>query len=87
METGVVTLINTKTYPFNDSIRTVALRRERKDADYFVLTEVLRAEGEAGEVRVTGKAVNGFQIAFDGPARLVEVKYLVLGVRESESPV
>ena len=79
METGVVTLTNTKQYPFNDSARTVALVSEQKDADYFVLTEVAASDGAAGEVRVYDKAVNGFRIAFTGSAKSADIRYAVTG--------
>ena len=78
METGAVTLTNTKRYPFNNSAQTVALRFAQKDADYFVLTEVAAADGEAGDVRVYDKAVNGFRIAFTGSAKSAEIRYAVL---------
>ena len=78
METGVVTLINTKQYPFNNSAQTSCAPFEQSDTDYFVLTEVIRAEGETGEIRVYDKAVNGFRIAFDGSARCAEIRYLVI---------
>ncbi len=78
METGVVTLTNTKQYPFNNSARTVALRSEQSDTDYFVLTQTIRSEGETGELRVYDKAVNGFRVAFSGSARSAEVRYLVI---------
>lgn len=78
METGVVTLTNTRQYPFNNSAQTVALRTEQCNTDYFVLTEIVGAEGEAGEIRVYDKAVNGFRIAFSGSARRAEIRYLVI---------
>ncbi len=78
METGVVMLTNSRQYPFNNSAQTVALRSEHSDMDYFVLTEVVRSEGEAGEIRVYDKAVNGFKIAFDGSARSAQISYLVI---------
>ena len=79
METGIVTLKNTKLYPFNDSAETVALMKEQCGTEYFVLTEVVSAEGEAGEIRAYDKAVNGFKIAFTGSARSAEVRYFVTG--------
>ena len=79
METGTVKLKNTKQYPFNNSATTVALRAELCGTDYFVQTEVVSAAGEAGEVRVFDKAVNGFKIAFDGSAKSAEVRYFVSG--------
>ena len=78
METGVITLINTKQYPFNNSSRTVALVFEQDKADYFVLTEVTGSDGNVGELLVCDKAENGFRIAFTGSAKHVDIRYTVL---------
>ena len=83
METGVVTLQNTKRYPFNDSARTVALKSEQRGTDYFVLTEIAGHDGETGEVRVWDKAVNGFKIAFEGSGASADVRYAVIGGGET----
>jgi hypothetical protein len=80
METGVVTLENTKAYPFNDSARTVALGQEQGGTDYFVLTEAVGSQWEIGEVRVYDKAVNGFRMSFTGSARSAKVRYTVLSL-------
>ena len=79
METGLVTLRNTKEYPFNDSEMTVALGRERNDTDYLVLTETIDANASVGDVRVYDKATNGFRIAYSGSAKSADIRYVVTG--------
>jgi hypothetical protein len=79
METGTVTLTNTKSYPFNDSAVTVALRAEQSGTDYFVLTEVAGDARGVESVRVYDKAVNGFRIAFEGSAGSADIRYRVMG--------
>ena len=77
--TGTVTLRNTKQYPFNDSTQTVALQKSLRDTDYTVVTELLTADGYAGDITVSDKAVNGFKLAFTGSARAAAVRYRILG--------
>jgi hypothetical protein len=77
--TGTVTLRNTKQYPFNDSTTTIALDHPLSSQAYSVHTEILSASGEAGDIVVSGRAVNGFKLAFTGSAEKVEVRYRVLG--------
>jgi hypothetical protein len=78
-EKGRIRLSNTKTYPFNDSVQTVALKTEQTNQDYLVVTEVLHADGEVGDIEVTGKAVNGFKIGYTGSAKNAELGYAVIG--------
>ena len=82
MEIGSVRLENSEQYPFNNSRQTVALRREQPNTTYFVLTEILCTDGEVGEVCISGKAVNGFQIAYTGSASFAELRYRVVGGAE-----
>lgn len=77
MEIGTVTLANTKQYPFNNSVQTVALKSTRKTQDYTVQTEIISASGEAGDIIISGKAVNGFKIGFTGSAAQAVIKYYV----------
>ena len=76
---GPLRLENTEEYPFNNSLRAVDLGRDLTDADYTVLTEVLRAGGDVGEVRVSGRANNGFLLAYTGSAPRAELRCVVLG--------
>jgi hypothetical protein len=78
-EKGEVVLTNTKQYPFNDSVATVALKAGRASSDYFVLAEVVDADGETGDVVVSGKAANGFKLAYTGSATRANIAYCVLG--------
>ena len=73
-----VILTNTKQYPFNNSTESVSLDCEQENSQYYVQTEVISAEGQAGEVRVFDKAVNGFRIAFTGSAASVEVRCKII---------
>ena len=79
MEKGRVTLTNTKTYPFNDSVKTIPLQTECTDNNYFVTTEIQKADGEVGDIEISGKALNGFKIAYTGSAKSVELGYVVIG--------
>ena len=78
MEQGVIRLENTEKYPFNNSARLVALAKEQPGTDYPVLTELLSSDGAVGDICVTGKAVNGFQIAYTGSASYAEIRYTVM---------
>jgi hypothetical protein len=77
--TGTISLTNTKLYPFNDSVQTVALEAARENRDYIVQTEVISSAGEVGDIVISGKAVNGFKIAFTGSAKQAVIKYYVTG--------
>jgi len=83
---GTVTLTNTKQYPFNNSIQTVALKASRQNQDYSVLTEVLSAAGDVGDVLISSRAVNGFKIEFTGSAGLAVIKYHVIGGGTCDRP-
>ena len=75
-----MTLTNSATYPFNNSIKTVALSKNKNKKDYTVLVEVLSAVGGGvGEIRVTDKLLNGFKIEFSGAAKSVVVNCIVQG--------
>ncbi|MFU0784486.1 MAG: H-lectin domain-containing protein [Thermoanaerobacterium thermosaccharolyticum] len=74
-----ITLTNSETFPFNNSIQTIALQKQRDTLNYRVITEVVSADGEIGDVIVTDKQLNGFKIAFTGSAKNVTIKYYVQG--------
>jgi hypothetical protein len=77
--TGTAILTNTKQYPFNNSAQTVALEASQAHTDYTVFTEVLSSVGgEVGDIIVSGKAVNGFKLAFTGSAAQAEIRYYVI---------
>lgn len=79
VEIGTVTLTNTMQYPFNNSAQTVALKSPRNSLHYTVQTEVISTAGEAGDILISGKAVNGFKIAYTGSAAQAVIMYYVTG--------
>lgn len=79
-EVITTTLTNSQTYPFNNSVKTVALAKERNHNDYTVEVEVLEVTGGfAGDIIISEKLVNGFKIATTGSATSVKVKIYVKG--------
>ena len=76
---GTVQLNNTKQYPFNDSETIVALAKCRENQEYMVVTEIVDSPGEVGDILISGKAVNGFKIAYTGSASTAVIKYCVIG--------
>lgn len=77
-----ITLTNTQKIPFNstmDSPRSVALRQVRKNLCYSVETEVLEHTGEVGAIQISGKALNGFKIAFTGSGTSVKLAVRIKG--------
>lgn len=75
------TLTNSRKYPFNDSVKTIALGDEnlRNNKDYTVIVEAEAADGFVGDVVITDKMLNGFKIAYTGSAKSVTVKCYVQG--------
>lgn len=81
-ETHTVTLTNTQKYPFNSTMDTpvsVALTTTRKNLYYTVEAEVTAHTGEVGDIHVTGKALNGFKVSFDGSGTSVTLTLRVKG--------
>lgn len=78
-EKGTVNLTNTLVYPFNNSVKSVALTVNQKDTNYIVVAEVTAASGNAGEIVVTDKLTNGFKIQYTGSAKSATVKYAIIG--------
>ena len=78
-EEGTATLTNTQKFPFNDSLKSVALVKPQKNTKYVVIPELVSANGNAGEVTASEKQVNGFKLAFSGSASTATVKYIVIG--------
>lgn len=74
-----VTLTNTQTYPFNNSKATVTLPNLRISDDYYVVVEVLEANGMVGEFDVSEKLLNGFKLAYTGSATSVKVRCHITG--------
>lgn len=78
-EYGTATLTNTDKYPFNNSQVTVPLVNTQKNIKYAVVAEITSANGNGGEVVVSGKQTNGFKLAFTGSASSAVVEYIVIG--------
>lgn len=79
-EINTITLTNSLAYPFNNSQQTVALVTPRDTMDYRIIVEVdAYSGGRPGNINISGKALNGFKIAFDGSATSVTIKYFVAG--------
>lgn len=75
-----VELTNSMEYPFNNSVKTVALNRPRNNLDYTVEEEVMECSGgSAGDIEVTQKLTNGFKIEHTGSAKKVKLKVFVKG--------
>ena len=78
-EEGTVTLSNTEVYPFNNSLQSVALVTEQEDTSYAVIPDVVSSVGDAGELVVSDKQVNGFKLGYTGGATSAVVHYFVIG--------
>lgn len=82
-ETHTVTLNNTKAYPFNSTVSvptTVALKTNRRNLYYSVEANVIKvAGGLPGDIHITGKALNGFKVSFDGSAKSVTLELKIKG--------
>lgn len=79
-EVITTTLTNSQQYPFNNSVKAVALSVSRNHKDYTVETEVLEVVGGfAGDIKISEKLENGFKIASTGSAKSVKVKIFVKG--------
>lgn len=79
VERGTVTLTNSLKFPFNNSQQSVALANTKSNTDYIILTEVVSASGNVGEIEIADKLVNGFKIAYTGSAANVTINYIVIG--------
>lgn len=79
VEHGTVQLTNSSEYPFNNSRKSVSLSASRNSNDYIVVTEVVSAAGNVGEIVVSEKLKNGFKLEFTGSAISVTVNYTVIG--------
>jgi len=78
-EIGQVALSNTEAFPFNNSITTVSMDKQRDTLNYRVTTEVLSADGEVGDITVSDKQLNGFKIEYTGSATSATIKYYIQG--------
>lgn len=75
-----VQLTNSQKYPFNNSVKTLALSQNRNHVKYTVEAEVMeKSSGFVGDIIVSEKLVNGFKIAYTGSAASVKLKVFVKG--------
>lgn len=79
IEVGTKVLTNSLEFPFNNSKISVPLAEQQTNCDYIVLTSVMTASGNVGEVEVTEKLTNGFKLSYTGSASSVTVRYVVIG--------
>jgi hypothetical protein len=79
LEIGTISLTNTLSFPFNNSIKSVALTRRQNTTNYIVLTDIAAFTGNVGDVEVSDKLVNGFKIAYTGSASAATIQYTVIG--------
>lgn len=78
-ETGEITLTNSQKYPFNNSVKTVALNLTMDTTEYTVETDVLSSDGEVGCVVISDRQKNGFKVAFTGSAKTAKIRFFVKG--------
>ena len=79
-ETITVTLTNTEEYPFNNSLQTIALEKNRDNKDYTVTAEITAYSGGfPGNIKISSKLKNGFKVASTGSAKSVTVNLCVKG--------
>jgi hypothetical protein len=79
VESHKVTLTNTASYPFNNSVRTIALDNTRSTNNYTVDATVISADGQSGDVTIYDKLLNGFKVKFEGSATSVTLKLNITG--------
>lgn len=78
-EERTITLTNSQSYPFNNSVQTIALATARNFTDYTVEAEVLDHSGNVGDVRIFDRMLNGFKVAYDGSAKSATIKLRIKG--------
>lgn len=82
-ETHTVTLTNGKAFPFNSTVSSpvsVALKQNRRNLYYSVEATAVKVNGGLlGDIHITGKALNGFKVSFDGSAKSVTLELKIKG--------
>lgn len=78
-ENGTATLTNSRKFPFNNSMSTIALANRQRNTKYVVIAEVVTVAGNIGDVVISDKQVNGFKMGFTGGAASATVNYIVIG--------
>ena len=75
-------LTNKQVYPFNDSIKTLALSgaKVRLNQNYTIIAEASNVTGGfLGELVISDKLLNGFKVAYTGSATSVHIKCYIQG--------
>lgn len=78
-ESGEISLTNSQKYPFNNSVKTVALKQQMETTAYTVEVDVLSSAGEVGHIVISDKQLNGFKVSFTGSAKSAKIKFFVKG--------
>ena len=65
-EEQTITLENSESFPFNNSVETVE-------------AEVLEHDGNVGDVKIFSRLLNGFKVAYDGSAKTATIKLRIKG--------
>ena len=78
-EVGQIILTNADQFPFNNSIKTIALSKNRDTIDYRITIEVISKNENVGDIIITDKQLNGFKLNYTGSAKSVTIKYYVQG--------
>lgn len=79
MEIGTKVLTNSMEFPFNNSVASVSLLKERESVNYKVDAKVVSCSGNLGEIEVTDQLVNGFKLGYTGSAKTATIQYMVTG--------
>jgi hypothetical protein len=79
VESHTVTLTNSQSYPFNNSVKTIALDNTRSTNNYIVDATVISADGQSGDITIYDKLLNGFKVKFEGSATSVTLKLNITG--------
>ena len=62
-----------------DNPATVNMSKTRKNLYYTVEAAVESHNGEVGEIHITDKALNGFKVSYDGPAKSAKIILRIKG--------
>lgn len=79
LRTGTVNLSNSLAFPFNDSKATVPVSPSMPDTTYAIIARIDSSAGNAGEIEVSDKLINGFKLAYTGSAKSAVVEYIAIG--------
>ena len=78
-EIQTVTITHNTPYPFIGNGYNVNLAAAKPNANYDVTADITAHTGPVGEIVITGKLVNGFNVNFDGSGQSVTLKLRIKG--------